>query len=162
MKHVNLAWLGALALSLWCTTVGAQAQLGPSPMEPGGMLGDDLSFPLPLILRGVNLTPDQQARVQKMMQANRTTFRTLFSQLEAAQEGMAEKLSAPGAVDVADLTAQARQVTQLREQLMQAGLKVALEVRGVLTPAQLAKASQLKERIRAMHTEMRNLLDERP
>jgi Spy/CpxP family protein refolding chaperone len=125
-------------------------------------MGEDLGPPLPMILRGVNLTPDQQARLQKIMEANRTIFRTRFRKLEAAHEEMAAKLLAPGEVDAADLTAHIRQITQLREQLMQAGLKVALEVRGVLTPDQLAKASQLKEEIKAIHTEMSHLFEERP
>jgi hypothetical protein len=74
---------------------------------------------------------------------------------------MADKLFAPGDVRAEDLTSQIQRVAQLREQLMQEGLKVALEVRAVLTPQQLAKATELKERMRALHTEMRELLQEK-
>jgi hypothetical protein len=44
---------------------------------------------------------------------------------------------------------------------MQEGLKVALEVRGLLTPAQLAKAAEIKDRMRALRTEMQGLFRER-
>ena len=46
---------------------------------------------------------------------------------------------------------------QLREQLAQEGLKVGIEVRDVLTPEQLTKAAEIKDRIRALRTEMRGL-----
>jgi Spy/CpxP family protein refolding chaperone len=54
-----------------------------------------------------------------------------------------------------------QRLTQLREQLMQEGVKVALQVRAVLTPEQLAKASELKSRMKSLHTEMRNLFKEK-
>jgi Spy/CpxP family protein refolding chaperone len=55
-----------------------------------------------------------------------------------------------------------QQMAQLRQQLMQAGLKVALEMRGVLTPQQLAKAAEIKDRMRVLHTEMRELFKDEP
>ena len=61
-----------------------------------------------------------------------------------------------------DLTGQVQRAAQLREQLMQEGLKVALEVRALLTPDQLAKAAQLKDRVRALRAEMRSLFAEEP
>jgi Spy/CpxP family protein refolding chaperone len=51
-----------------------------------------------------------------------------------------------------------QRMAQLREQLAQEGLKVALEVRAVLTPEQLIKAGEIKDRMRALHSEMRGLL----
>jgi Spy/CpxP family protein refolding chaperone len=112
---------------------------------------------LPMVLKGIDLTDAQEKQVHAIMQAHRATFGALFGELRTAQEEMADKLFVPGEVRPEDLTGQLQRVAQLREQLMQEGLQVALEVRGVLTPEQLAKAAELKERVRALHTEMRGL-----
>jgi Spy/CpxP family protein refolding chaperone len=124
------------------------------------MMGDAPGMMLPLVLKGVDLTDEQEKRVHEIMEAHHATFRTLFSELQAAHKDMADKLFAPGEVRAEDLTTEMQRVAQLREQLMREGLKVALEVRGVLTPDQLAKAAELKERMRALHTEMRGLFKE--
>ena len=115
---------------------------------------------LPLMLKGVELTPKQDNRVHEIMVAHRATFRTLFSQLRAANEELADKLFAAGEIQPEDLTPQIEQITRLRQQLLQEGLKIALEVHGVLTPEQRAKAAQLKERVRALGADLRNLLTE--
>jgi Spy/CpxP family protein refolding chaperone len=64
-------------------------------------------------------------------------------------------------VQATDLTAQMQRMAQLREQLTEEGLKVALEMRRLLTPEQLAKAAEIKDRMRALHAEMRGLFREK-
>ena len=146
-----------MAMSLIAAIVSAEPRLGmgwKSMMEDGpGML-------LPLMRKGVELTPKQDNRVHEIMVAHRATFRTLFNQLRAANEELADKLFAAGEVQPEDLRPQIEQITRLRQQLLQEGLKIALEVRGVLTPEQRAKAAQLKERVRALRVDLRNLLTE--
>jgi Spy/CpxP family protein refolding chaperone len=161
MRKSRLAWVGIMALSLWTATVYAHPRSGMGPMGPGRMAGDAPGMMLPLVLKGVDLTDEQEKQVHEIMAAHRATFRTLFSELQAAHKGMADKLFAPGEVRAEELTTQMQRVAQLREQLMQEGLKVALEVRGLLTPQQLAKAAELKERMDALHTEMRGLFREK-
>lgn len=125
------------------------------------MMGDGPGMMLPLMLKKLDLTTEQNTQVQNIMAAHRDTFKALFTQLEAAHEEMANKFFASGALGAADLTSQTQAVSQIREQLMNEGLKVALEVRGVLTPAQLAKAAQLKDQMQAIHAEMRSLFEEK-
>jgi Spy/CpxP family protein refolding chaperone len=161
MRKSLLAWAGIVALSLWAATVYAHPRSGMGPMGPGHMAGDAPGMMLPLVLKGVDLTDEQEKQVHEIMAAHRATFRTLFSELQAAHKDMADKLFAPGEVRAEDLTTQMQRVAQLREQLMQEGLKVALEVRRILTPQQLAKAAELKERMDALHTEMRGLFKEK-
>jgi Spy/CpxP family protein refolding chaperone len=74
---------------------------------------------------------------------------------------MADKLFAPGNVQAEDFTAQTQRLAQLRDQLMQEGLKVAIEVRELLTPEQLTQAAEIKDRMRALRTEMRGLFRDR-
>jgi Spy/CpxP family protein refolding chaperone len=162
MNTPRLAWIGVVALSLWVATAYGQPHHGAGPMGAGPMMGDGPGMMLPLVLKGVDLTNAQEKQVHSIMQAHRATLRTLFGELKAAHEGVVDKLFAPGDVHTDDLTNQVQRMAQLREQLMQEGLKVALEVRGVLTPEQLAKASNLKDRMRSLHTEMRELFKEKP
>jgi Spy/CpxP family protein refolding chaperone len=157
-KISRLLTAGVVALTLVAATAFAHPRGGMGPMHWGGMMGDDAGTLLPMILRGIDLTPEQETRVHEIMQAHRATFRPLFGELKKAQEEMAERLFAPGELRAEDLTVQLQRVAQLRSQLMQEGLKVALEVRDVLTPEQLAKAGAIKERMKALHTEMRSLM----
>jgi Spy/CpxP family protein refolding chaperone len=160
--HISrLTWVGIVALSMWAATVYGQPRSGTGPLGPGRMMGDAPGMMLPLVLKGVDLTDAQEKQVHEIIAAHRATFRTLFSELQVAHKDMGDRLFAPGEVRAEDLTTQMQRVTELREQLMQEGLKVALEVRGVLTAEQLAKAAELKDRMRALHTEMRGLFKEK-
>src|SRR5262249_18244067 len=122
--------------------------------------GGGEGFRLPLILRGAHLTPDQQTRVREILAAHRTTMRTLTEQLRQAQDAMTDKLFAPGPVQVADLQPSVQRVAQLRTQLLQESSQIALEVRALLTPEQLAQAAQVKDRLRTLSAGMRELVGE--
>ena len=43
---------------------------------------------------------------------------------------------------------------------MTEGLKVGVEIRNVLTPDQLTKAAQIKEKMQTMHEQMRGLMED--
>jgi Spy/CpxP family protein refolding chaperone len=161
MRKSRLALVVIVALSLGAMTVYGQPRHEMGMMGPGRMLGDAPGMMLPLVLKGIDLTDEQEKQVREIMAAHRATFRTLFSELQGAHKDVADKLFAPGEVQAEDLTTQMQRVAHLREQLMQEGLKVALEVRGLLTPEQLAKAAELKERMRALHAEMRGLFKDK-
>ncbi|MBI3329742.1 MAG: Spy/CpxP family protein refolding chaperone [Nitrospinae bacterium] len=152
MKKSSIVVAMLMAVSLWSAVAYAQPLPGPSGRGRGGP-----GRLLPLVLRGVNLTDEQKARVKEIVTAHRPTFREIAGQLRVAHQELADKLFGPDAIQEADLTPQVQRVAQLRQQLMQEGLKVAMEVRGVLTPEQLAQAFQLKDRMRALRTEMRGL-----
>jgi Spy/CpxP family protein refolding chaperone len=157
MHTARLVWVGIVVLSLWAPTVYGQPRHGMGGVGPGRMMEDGPGMLLPLVLKGIELTDAQEKRVQEIMAAHRATFRTLFSELQAAHKDLADKLFAPGNVRLEDFTTQTQRLAQLRDQLMQEGLKVAIEVRELLTPEQLAKAAEIKDRMRALHTEMRGL-----
>jgi Spy/CpxP family protein refolding chaperone len=148
---------GSLLVVVCLWSLPAHAQLRPGPHERGGMAGDGTGIALPLLLRGANLTADQKSQVQQIMANHRATLRDLFSQLRSAQDQMANKLFSTGRLQEADLAPQVQQIAQLRNQLADEGLRVVLEIRGVLTPEQLAKASQLKSQVQSLHSQMRSL-----
>ena len=164
MKIRNLALSAVVGMCVWS---GAAAQpMGPShpPMlrggGPGGMMGEGPSIMLPLVLKHADLTAEQTDQVHKIMQENHGTLRTLFKQLQAANEDLASKLFAAGSVQATDLAPQVQRITQLRQQLMDQGIKTALAIRAVLKPEQLAKVAQLKSRIDKAQAEMRSIFEE--
>ena len=150
--------VGTILVAVCVYTPPSYAQSHPKPHEPlGGVTGDGTGMALPLLLRGAKLTPDQKAQVQQIMTNHRGRFRDLFSKLRATQDQMANKLFSAERLQEADLAPQVQEISQLRNQLAEQGLKVVLEIRGVLTPEQLAKASQLKSQMQSLHSQMRSL-----
>jgi Spy/CpxP family protein refolding chaperone len=163
------AWMKCRLLSLvWLLACVSPAPLladpmggpmmGPPPM--GRMMhGDSPAMILHMVMKQADLTPDQRHQVQQIMEADHQQLRTLFAQLQAANSQLADKLLAPGTVQAADLAPQVQQITQLRQQLMEQGVKTALAIRAVLTPQQLAKVAQTKDRVEKLQAEMRSLFE---
>jgi Spy/CpxP family protein refolding chaperone len=149
--------LGVLALAAFAAGPSQAQPMGGPPM--GRMGHGDPAMMLHMVLKSADLTPDQQNQVRKIMEDDHQQLRALFTQLQAANSQLADKLFAPGAVQSADLAPQVQQITQLRQQLMERGVKTALAVRAVLTPDQLAKVRQMRDRIDQLQTEMRTLLE---
>ncbi|HEX7406793.1 MAG TPA: periplasmic heavy metal sensor [Candidatus Binatia bacterium] len=161
MKKSRLVLVGLTLMTL-CSVVARAQPLGAPPMTGHGharMFGDSGAMMLPLVLKHAKLTPEQTKQVQTIMETDRQALRTLFTQLEAANGQLSNKLFAAGTVQAADLTPQVQQISQLRQQLMEQGVKTALSIRAILTPEQLAKVSQLNERIQKLHAEMRSIFE---
>jgi len=57
-----------------------------------------------------------------------------------------------------DLSAQTQQIAQAQQQMLQNELNVALQVRAILTPAQLQKVAQFHEKFENLHQQMRALM----
>jgi Spy/CpxP family protein refolding chaperone len=136
---------------------------GPPPMMrrggmPGG--GDAPGMVIPLMLHGTQLTPEQRARVKALMAENRAQLRTLFRNLQRANEALANRLVGPTPVDAAALQPEVEQVAQARQALMQHGLTVALGLRNVLTPEQLARVTQKRAKLEDLQRQMRQLMRE--
>jgi Spy/CpxP family protein refolding chaperone len=144
-----------LAVTLCAMPAAGQGFRGMPP--DGGGPGGPLA-PIMLLIRGVGLTDAQQAQVRQIVAGHRPRFEALRTQLRVASEQLAEKLYAAGPVSIDDVAPLRQQVSQLRDQMGQEALQTALEVRGVLTPDQLAKAAQIRQRLRELRGEMRSLV----
>ncbi len=153
VRFVMVTVLVVLAAS-WAPA-RAQSEMGAHDRGAGR---SDAARMLPLLLQSANLTPEQDAKVRQILSARRAASQALVEQLRQAQDELADKLFAPGSLKEADLQPQLQKITQLREQLLKESTKVGLEVRAVLTPEQLGKAAQVKDRMRQLHNEMRQLL----
>ena len=153
-KYISAVGAVLIAVGLWTFPVYGQSR--PGFHGPRGRIGDGAGMMLPLLLRGADLTADQKTQVHQIMANHRSTFRDLFSQLRATQEQISNQLLSAGAVRESDLTPQVQQISTLRNQLAEENLKIALEIRGILTPEQLAKAAQLKQQMDALRAAMRS------
>lgn len=155
MKNLGALGTVVLAICLWALPGYTQSRSGS--YERGGVALDGTGIALPLLLRAANLTADQKTQVRQIMANHRATLHDLFSQLRAAQDQMANQLFSTEKIDEAGLSPQVQQIAQLRNQLAEEGLRVVLEIRNILTPEQLAKASQLKSQMQSLHRQMRSL-----
>jgi Spy/CpxP family protein refolding chaperone len=143
---------GLLASIIMAGSAFAQHRGGPAS-APGD--GGVLVF----LLRAASLSTEQQARVRDIMRAHRARSEATIMQLRTAQEELTDRLLGPGSVQMQDLEPLRQRTAQLWERLAEDRLVMALEVRGVLTPEQVAKVAQLKDRYRALRAEMRELLE---
>jgi Spy/CpxP family protein refolding chaperone len=110
-----------------------------------------------LMIRAANLTPEQQAKVRGILSAHRASTRPVIEQLRQSQQELGQKLLAPGPLQAADLQPHLQRIGQLRDQLAHDSAQAALEVRAVLTPEQLGRIAQTKERLTQLREEMRQL-----
>jgi Spy/CpxP family protein refolding chaperone len=139
-----------------CGMMGQDGMMGGGMMGHGGMMGG--MSPLPVFLRAADLTPAQQDQVKKIMEDNRAKLHGQFEQMHSAREAMAAKLFAAGPVTANDLSAQTQQIAQAQQQMLQNELNVALQVRAILTPAQLQKVAQFHQKFENLHQQMRALM----
>ena len=137
------SWGAVLAGFLLILLTGTTAWAQPPGMWGRGGHG---GWHMLGLIRGVGLTEAQQAQVRQIVGSHRERFRTLSSELRAAQEALTARLYSPDQVASDDLSPLLRQIDQRRGDLSRESAQVALEVRGVLTPEQLAKAAQLHQR----------------
>jgi Spy/CpxP family protein refolding chaperone len=119
----------------------------------GGM-GHGLGF-----LRGVTLTDAQQAQLHEITHANWTQIKPVMKQLRAIHGQIIDQLAGAGAVNAAQLGSLQQQASQLRSQIDAQNLNMAIQVRGILTPTQIAQAAQLHQQLGALHDQERSLMN---
>jgi Spy/CpxP family protein refolding chaperone len=69
-----------------------------------------------------------------------------------------QKQQVPGPVTIDDLAPLIQSEAQARTALMQARLSAVVDVRNVLTPAQIQKAATIRTGMKQLHAQMRELL----
>ncbi len=158
MKRMSVILAVGLAVGLFGTTASAQPRRGTDMGWGGGGGAEGGPMMLQLLLRGAGLNEAQQAQVRQILAAHRPQFRAIRGQIWTLQRQLADALYAPGTVKAEDLAPLTQQIAQLRDQLAQEALRTALEVRAVLTPEQLTKVSELRQRLRELRMEMRKLM----
>ncbi len=110
------------------------------------------------LLRSAGLTDAQRAQVQQILANHRPEFRRLAGDLRTAREALNAKLYGTDPVTPTDLAPLAEQVDKIQSQLAQERVQVAREIRNILTPDQLARVAQTRQRLNELRGEMRTLL----
>ena len=156
--------LATLLLVLAChaPTVLAQDRVmiafGPHDAMPGMMLDDPaMMFPPMFLSPKVGLSDEQRVKVREILSRHHPAMQPLFEKLRRANEAFVERLLDPAATKE-DLEELLRGTVGVREELMREGLKVALAVRAVMTPEQLAKAVELRNQMRDLRKQMHELM----
>jgi periplasmic protein CpxP/Spy len=151
-------WLAAVAalVTLAIASQWARAQMGRPPGPPGP------PPPLGALLVGVHLTADQETQVRTIMETHRQAVEPLRQQLDTQHEQLMNKLTSPGQITLAELTPLDQEIAQTEQQLDQEMLKTAVEIRGILTPEQLATAAANGQKLAEIHSEMRALMGPPP
>jgi Spy/CpxP family protein refolding chaperone len=109
-------------------------------------------------LHGVTLTVEQKAQVHQLIQASWEQSKPVAQQLRAIRKSIVDQLASTGAIDTAKITGLQQQAAQLSDQLQAQRLNAALQVRALLTPAQLAEAAQVHQQLAALHEQEATLL----
>ena len=109
------------------------------------------------LLNALELTQEQQAQIVEIKGRFREILRTLWAPYISLRIEIADKLLGPGSLTEEDFASQITQISELRAQRYEEGIKFALEIRDLLTQEQLMKASEIRARMRELRGEMRGL-----
>ncbi len=154
MKHkIKAAVLSMCAVFL---LAGAPALASPGGggggWEPGGALMH--------LVRKANLTSDQQAQIKSILTSSHAQEKALRQQSEAVHQQMADKLLASGTPTLADFSALTAQMNQVHGQQVTLGLQTSLQIRAVLTPAQVTRISQMHQQLANLNAQRQAVLQD--
>jgi len=141
---------GFVILGLWTTPVAGQDLGGLESLVTGTTQGNHPGTMLLLLLKGIGLTTEQKLQVKEILVTHRGKLESLFQELQVANAALTNTLLTPDELEAADVAPSAERVSQVREELLNEGLRVVLEVRQVLTPEQRTKAARLRDQLRAL------------
>jgi periplasmic protein CpxP/Spy len=142
------SWMSAVALLavVCCGTVligyAQQTDSSPKPVWSGHRHGNHMAY----MAKALNLTDAQKEQVKSIMQANRTSTRSLMQQLAQNRVAMLTATSS-GAFDQAKVTALANQQAPLMAQMMVQKESIQHQIyTQVLTPEQRTIADQMRQK----------------
>lgn len=157
MKPRDLIGTGLIALSL----LGAMTAYGqPSPRqgEGRGVVGvRGAGFPT-YVLKGVDLTTEQQTQIQAIGEAHQQTGVKLQNELRSANDAVVKKFLTPVDLTAESFAGDAQRIAELEAQLLKERLTIGIKVRKVLTPDQLAKAAEIVAKQQERRAQQGNLL----
>jgi hypothetical protein len=114
----------------------------------------------PRLLSALNLTPEQAAKIEASKNALMEAHKAFAVEVAALRKEVADKLFGPNPAREADVAAQITKIADLREKILRDGFRIALEVRQVLRPDQLAKAAAIRQQLLEIQNEVRSLYNE--
>jgi hypothetical protein len=147
---------GLLALNLMSSPVYGQ----PRNADTQAMAGFTFGLLSPRLLNALNLTPDQVMKIEAQKKALTEANKAFVTEVTALRKEVADKLFGPTPVTEADVAPQITKIADSREKILREGFRIALEVRHVLRPDQLAKAAAIRQQLLEIQGEVRGLFNE--
>ena len=148
---------GLLALNLMSSPVYGQPRNADINQAMAGFTFGLLS---PRLLNALNLTPDQVTKIEAQKKALTEANKAFVTEVTALRKEVADKLYGPNPATEADVARQITKIADLREKILREGFRIALEVRHVLRPDQLAKAAAIRQQLLEIQGEVRGLFNE--
>ena len=124
------------------------------------MAGFTFGLLSPRLLNALNLTPDQVAKIEVQKKALMDANKTFVTEVSALRKEVADKLFAPNPVGQPDVAGQIAKIADARQNILREGFRIAVEVRQVLRPDQLAKAAAIRQQLLEIQDEVRGLFNE--
>ena len=106
------------------------------------------------------LSPEQVTKIEVQKQALRDANKAFVTEVSALRKEVADKLFGPNPATEADVARQITKIADSREKILREGFRIALEVRHVLRPDQLAKAAAIRQQLLGIQDEVRGLFNE--
>jgi Spy/CpxP family protein refolding chaperone len=158
MKHaINAALLSTCALMLFA---GSSAVASPGGGGRGGGGDWEPGARLMHLVKRANLTPQQETQIQDIRSAARAQEKALKGQWVALHQQLADKILAPSAPTLADFASLTQQMEQVHSQQLKLGLQTAIQIRAVLTPAQVTHIAQIRQQLDNLNAQTKAVLDE--
>jgi Spy/CpxP family protein refolding chaperone len=110
------------------------------------------------ILHGISLTDEQKAQVKSIEQASWASLKPLMQKLRTAHESQITKLLGAGTVTAETLQPDVAQEESLRQQIDAIQTSTMVQMRNVLTAAQLAQAASTHAQIEQLHEQEHALM----
>ena len=147
---------GLLALNLMSSPVYGQ----PRNADTQAMAGFTFGLLSPRLLNALNLTPDQVTKIEAQKKSLTEANKAFVTEVTTLRNEVADKLYGPNPATEADVARQITKIADLREKILREGFRIALEVRHVLRPDQLAKAAAIRQQLLEIQGEVRGLFNE--
>jgi hypothetical protein len=144
LNRKNITVVGAILLGVGLVALPVLAQ----QMRHHGR-GTSLS----LLMRAAQLTPDQKTQARSIMEANRSTFRDIFSQLGPLRQKLNNQLFSTGTADPALLS----QINSLQAELAQARVNAFQQVWQLLNSAQQSQVASVYSQLQAANVQRRSV-----
>lgn len=156
MKYRWIAVALAMASMLSCgQALWAQAGAGGGPMMGLGLQGK--WWMRPMLVRRLGITPEQQAKMDTILQQHRLRLVDMRANLQKAEIELEPLVNADQPND-AQVLAQVKNVAEARAQLEVANARMLLDIRHELTPAQWQQMRQMiamrRDRMQQMRMKM--------
>jgi len=112
--------------------------------------------PLMMLVTSANLTPDQQIRVEQLLESNRAEVAPLFVRLHSLHERIASELLGPGSVSKSDLDPLRQRAARIQGRIDERMLDTALQIRNVMTAEQRSRVIGVNQKMHAQVARIMN------